>query len=102
MALKVVKVDGGSMVRGKAHILFFLAKLLPTEALHKALAQLCLHFSIISASTSTQLSKPTSVLKMWTVSEVQLTMTRKSKAVVVCIRKAGFELTLEKFNCGVR
>ena len=48
-----------------------LAELLPTEDLHKVLADLCLLFRASCASTWTQLSKLTNVLNTWETLELQ-------------------------------
>ena len=53
-----------------------LAGLLPTEHMHKVLADLCLLFRVSCASTWTQLSKLTKVLNTWMTLELQPMMLR--------------------------
>ena len=80
----------------------FASKLLPTEDLHKVLADLCLLFRVSCASTWTQLSKLTNVLNTWMTLELQPMMLRNIRAIFKCIRQAGLKLTIEKCHFGVR
>ena len=58
-------------VRWKCLLSVLLAQLLPTKDLHKVSADLCLLFRISCASTWTQLSRLSNVLKSWTTLEMQ-------------------------------
>ena len=85
-------------VRWKCSHSILLVELLPTEDLHKVLADLCLLFRVSCASTWTQLSKLTDVLNTWMTANNAMDFTRNIRAFFKCIRDAGF------FQChfGVR
>ena len=70
---------------------FLLEELLPTKDLHEVLADLCLPFQASSASTWTQLSKLTLVLKMWMMLGLQPKMQRISPRRIGRSSSAFFE-----------
>ena len=69
-SISLIADGGGTAVGGNACIQFFLSLLLPTKDLHKVLADLYMHVQGPCASTCTQLTKLTNVLKTWMILEM--------------------------------
>ena len=86
--------------------IFGIADLLPTELVHKVLADMYLLFQVSCMSTRTQLSKLINVLNMWTILELRPTMLQILRGTLVaiyqCIRQAGLKLTMKYCHFGLR